>query len=401
MPRPRNRSWPSNDGRCGDTGGQKEDARTDAVTAVECDAKAAVERANFFDVALDKDLDAEVAGLLEGALGEFVPGDAGGKAEVIFDARGGAGLAAGGETFDDQDLEAFGSAVNGGGHAGRTSARDEEIVLTVFGDGLEAESFGDAADGGIFQRRSIDRDGDRGLRTGFRVRGTPIVGDAVGGKEGADGAAAGVEGGAGDFNAGGRRFANDLLRDTGPAGHGLEDEFRGGRAVANQLLQLLGLKTSGAAACEGAEGNGVAGTEKDGNLAGKIAGGGVAQLMALTEEVFEHDELAFEDDEEAGLFAFAEEPVAGLDGNVRRQSRESLPLRLFYTGKDGDFFQVFGSDHGACVRIPKMERDEPCASSRGRGTHGPGWWWEGLVLSFRSFSELALIELGVDPGLGQ
>ena len=53
-------------------------------------------------------------GLLTRTLGEICAADAFRKAEIVLDLRAGAGLAADGEAFDQDSLQAFRRAINGG-----------------------------------------------------------------------------------------------------------------------------------------------------------------------------------------------------------------------------------------------------------------------------------------------
>ena len=54
--------------------------------------------------------------------------DAGRKAQVVFDACRGPGLAAVHHGFEDNDRQAFGGCVNRGGEPGRTGAHNGDIV---------------------------------------------------------------------------------------------------------------------------------------------------------------------------------------------------------------------------------------------------------------------------------
>ena len=119
------------------------------VAAIEPDAVAALCGLKRFDVAPDDNFRPELLGLLEGALGELVAGDARRKTEIVFDARGSASLAACGEALNDKDAKAFRCPVYGGCHACGTGPDDEDIVLLLLGNGPVAESFGHLADGGI------------------------------------------------------------------------------------------------------------------------------------------------------------------------------------------------------------------------------------------------------------
>ncbi len=319
-----------------DAGGEQDGAGVEEVAAVELDAVALFGFDDGFDAALDEDFGAELLGLLESALGELVAGDAGGEAEVVFDAGGGPSLAAGGEALDEQDAEAFGGAIDGRGHAGGAGAGDDDVVPIVFGDGLVAEGFGDFADGGVQERlAAVDLDAELGL-FGLVEGGTPVVLDAVGGEEAADGVAVGVVPGADDVDAGGGGGAGHLLRQLGAAGHGGEDDLSGGGGVADELLKLLALKARGAARREGADGDDVGGAHEDGGFAGELACDGAADGAVLADDVLEDLKLAFENDEEARFFAFAGEPVAGNEVDVGGLAGEALALGFFDAGKEGN-----------------------------------------------------------------
>jgi hypothetical protein len=54
---------------------------------------------------------------------------------------------------------------------------------------------------------------------------------------------------------------------------------------------------------------------------------------ALANDVFDCFELTFEDDEEAWLFPFADEPLARLERNVGRASREAATFLFLDTCK--------------------------------------------------------------------
>jgi hypothetical protein len=83
--------------------------------------------------------------------------------------------------------------------------------MAMFGRGLETKRFSDAANGRCFKWSAIDRYGEPGLRTRFRLGRTPIVRDAVGGEKRPDLATVGVKLGARNLHTRGRHFPNDLL----------------------------------------------------------------------------------------------------------------------------------------------------------------------------------------------
>ncbi len=69
--------------------------------------------------------------------------------------------------------------------------------------------------------------------------------------------------------------------------------------------------------------------------------------LALADDIFDGFEFTFEDDEEARLFTFTDEPLARLEVNVGRASREPASFLFFDTRKNWDFFEIFRSNH--CV----------------------------------------------------
>ena len=70
---------------------------------------------------------AELARLADGAAGELGAADAGREAEVVLDPARRSGLAAERGALDDQRVEPFGGAVDGGGEAGGAAADDEQV----------------------------------------------------------------------------------------------------------------------------------------------------------------------------------------------------------------------------------------------------------------------------------
>jgi hypothetical protein len=96
-------------------------------------------------------------------------------------------LPARGKAFDKQDFESLGCAVDSGCHACRTSAGDDDVVLLVSWDSLEAEGFSNAADSGIFERCTFDRNHDVAFRLSHAR--LPLVLDAIGGEESSDSSA--------------------------------------------------------------------------------------------------------------------------------------------------------------------------------------------------------------------
>ena len=90
----------------------------------------------------------------DGARGQFLAGDADGKAEIVFDFGAGAGLTAGSGGFDQQHVQPFGSGVNGGGQARRSRADDDQIAhLGFINAAVESEALGQFPNRGIAQTR--------------------------------------------------------------------------------------------------------------------------------------------------------------------------------------------------------------------------------------------------------
>ncbi len=91
----------------------------EAIGAVDAKADHILRRENF---------DAEAAGLRHGAESQVGAGESRGKAEIVFDARAEAGLAAGRFALDHHRAQAFGCAINGRGEARWAAADDGQIV---------------------------------------------------------------------------------------------------------------------------------------------------------------------------------------------------------------------------------------------------------------------------------
>src|SRR5258708_37372471 len=71
---------------------------------------------------------AELRRLREGAPRQRLARDAGGKAEIVFDASGGAGLPPDGALVEHQHRQALGGGVNRGGKAGGPGSDDGHVV---------------------------------------------------------------------------------------------------------------------------------------------------------------------------------------------------------------------------------------------------------------------------------
>ena len=81
------------------------------------------------DRARDQDLRPEPPGLLERAARKLVARDAAGKAEIVLDARGRPGLAAGRLALDDDRAQSFGCTVDRRREAGRPATDDRDVVF--------------------------------------------------------------------------------------------------------------------------------------------------------------------------------------------------------------------------------------------------------------------------------
>ena len=126
-----------------------------------------------------------------GAAAEFGAGDAGGEAEIVFDARTGAGLPAGRQWFDDEGAQALAGAVDAGGEARRTGADHDQVVEFLSGLNAEADAAGEHFQVRVDERRAVGKDQHgkfRGIELailekfgGFRAGGDvePAVGHVI------------------------------------------------------------------------------------------------------------------------------------------------------------------------------------------------------------------------------
>ena len=126
------------------------------------------------DVAGHEDLGAEPPRLLQRAARELVAREALREAEVVLDARRGAGLAAGRLALDDERAEPLGGPVDGGGEPGGAGTDHDDVVLGTRRLRGQAEQLGDPA-----KRRPDDRlpadHLDRGLIVARRQRSSPLL----------------------------------------------------------------------------------------------------------------------------------------------------------------------------------------------------------------------------------
>ena len=108
-------------------------------------------------------------------LDELFAGDAGGEAEVVLDARGGAGLAARRLALDDDGPQALRGPVDGGRQAGRAGADDDGVVLGGGGLGAQPQKLRDAAQLGLDHRLAAV-EADDGAVAVLRQRAAPQLG---------------------------------------------------------------------------------------------------------------------------------------------------------------------------------------------------------------------------------
>ncbi len=88
---------------------------------------------------------AELAGLQDRLLGQFVATDAGGEAEIVLDLRAGPRLSAGRVLVDHEGVEPFAGPVDRRGQSGRTTA-DNDQVVAVFELRPKPDFLGDQLD---------------------------------------------------------------------------------------------------------------------------------------------------------------------------------------------------------------------------------------------------------------
>jgi hypothetical protein len=139
-------------------GGQHDDAGGDAVAAVELHAVLVVlDGLQLLNAAGHHDLRAEAAGLLERALAQVIAGDAVGKAEVVLDPRGGAGLTPYSGLLQHQDLQAFGRAVDAGCQSRGAGACDDHVIVCSRGVVRMPSAFGHLAHGDRCSRSARHR----------------------------------------------------------------------------------------------------------------------------------------------------------------------------------------------------------------------------------------------------
>ena len=114
-------------------------ARAEHAAAVERDGVAVLVRRDRVDRARHDDLGAEPQRLLARLGREVVARDAAREAEVVLDARRGAGLAPGRLALDEQRAQALRGAVDRGRETGRAAADDHDVVGLVLGLDLQAD----------------------------------------------------------------------------------------------------------------------------------------------------------------------------------------------------------------------------------------------------------------------
>ena len=133
------------------------------------------------DLGRQAELGAELLRLRERAPHQRLPRDAGRKAEIVLDARAGAGLSSKRERFQHQDREALGRAVDRGREPGRTRADDGHVVR--FGAEArrhQAQRARQLLLRRILEHRAVRQDRERKLarlrrRSARAARGVPIL----------------------------------------------------------------------------------------------------------------------------------------------------------------------------------------------------------------------------------
>jgi hypothetical protein len=65
----------------------------------------------------------------------------------------------------------------------------------------------------------------------------------------------------------------------------------------------------------------------------------------MAADILENLKFAFENHEEAWIFAFACQPLTGRQANIRGLARQPLPFCLFDIGEDRYLGQIFRADH--------------------------------------------------------
>ena len=101
------------------------------------------------------------------APGQLLPGDAGGKAEIVLDPRARAGLSARRVRLQHQHIETLRRAVDGRGQARRSGADDDDIAhVRLIDRVVEAEAVGDLLIGRVPKHDVAAADQDRHVADG-------------------------------------------------------------------------------------------------------------------------------------------------------------------------------------------------------------------------------------------
>ena len=143
-------------------GGHDDAARAHMLAAVE--NHLARRRVHALDASRDEDFSAQPARLLQRAAGQFVAGYAVRKAQVVLDARRGAGLPAGCFALDDQRAQALAGTVHRGSQPGGPAADDQRVVDVLPGASLQAQPHGQLAHRRLAQQRTVGQSHDRAIR---------------------------------------------------------------------------------------------------------------------------------------------------------------------------------------------------------------------------------------------
>ncbi len=113
------------------------------LATVQLDQQVGAFAANLTHADGGKQLDVEAPGLLLEAVSEVATSDAIGKAGIVLDAVGDAGLAAEAAFLDDDCIEAFSAGVDAGGEPGGAPADDGYVVERQRSLQVESEFLGE------------------------------------------------------------------------------------------------------------------------------------------------------------------------------------------------------------------------------------------------------------------
>ena len=139
----------------GDARGHEHAARAQAPAAGERDLAPGAPDLEPDRALHAEQLGAEAARLHRGAVGEVRAAQAPGEPEVVLDAAGLPGLAAGRLALDHHGAQALGGAVDGGGEPSRAAADDDQVVVLGGGLARDAQALGQLEDRGALEHRAV------------------------------------------------------------------------------------------------------------------------------------------------------------------------------------------------------------------------------------------------------